>query len=288
MILSFEALTTLHWLSEQPKGDHQLPPAICPEKYQASVYHELVDNHLIISDERFAGGYSFQIDPRSHATVDRLARRYRQGAIQLWILQRVAAAPDQGGASEHFPTEGVQGEPVSASEYQQAVERLVSEKLISGFQTLGGELVRPEVTTTGQDVLESGFTPADWKSWQSGSSSTTTYGDSNTITISGGHVGAAQQGNANTANVTQSIGMDLEAYDAAMGHLRDILGSALLSGETRQAATDQLDLVDETAKTGGSRQRIQSLLHMFTAALPAALATDASGLVLDLLAAIPQ
>ncbi|WP_417219620.1 hypothetical protein [Arthrobacter sp.] len=288
MILTFEALSVLHWFSEQPEGDHHIPDDVCPEKYHAGIYHELVDNQLIISEERLGGGYSFQISPRSYAAVDRLARRYRQGAIQLWILQRVAAAPDQGAASEHFPPEGVQGEPVSAGEYEQAVERLVSEKLISGFQTLGGELVRPEVTTTGQDVLESGLTPADWKSRQSGTSSTTTYGDSNTMTISGGNVGAAQQGYANTANVTQTISMDLEAYNAAMGHLRDILASALLSGETRQAAMDQLDLVDETAKTGGSRQRIQGLLHMFTAALPAALATDASGLVFDLLAAIPQ
>jgi hypothetical protein len=241
---------------------------------------------LIISDERSAGGYSFQIAPRAHATVDRLATRYRQAAIQLWIMKRVVAAPDQGAANDYFPPEGVRGEPVSEAEFERALDSLESAGLITGIAAFGGEIVRPKLTPRGHDAFESGYSPLDWVSPQSGISSTIHHGDSHTMTITAGTVGAAQQGNGNTATVTQADGLDTAAFETAMSRIREALERAGLPQETRQAATDQLELIDETAKQGGARQRIHSFFHMFVAALPPALAADVSGLVTDALACI--
>lgn len=287
MILTFSALQVLRWLSEQPEGDHQIPEDVCPSKYQSDIYRELVSNELLIDDARMSGGHTFQISPRSHATADRLAKRYRQAAIQLWILKSVEATPDRGAASDYFPPLDVQGASVSTAEYKRALQHLKAAELLTGIENGGGELIRPELTVRGHNALDSGYGPSDWASCESGGSSTTNYGDNHSMMISGGNIGAAQQGNANTATVTQTVGMDEVAFASAIAGLRNLLHSPQLSSETRQAASDQLDMVHEATENGGTRQRIKSMLHMFAAALPAALATDASGLVTEALASLP-
>lgn len=71
-----------------------------------------------------------------------------------------------------------------------------------------------------------GHAPQDWL--QEGSSSIVSHSSTNYTMNNSGPVGAAQQGDHNTANVTQHVGIDAESFSAAMSAIRDLLDRANL------------------------------------------------------------
>ena len=111
-------------------------------------------------------------------------------------------------------------------------------------------------------------------------------GDTNTMNING-PVGAAQQGDHNTATVTQNIGLDALGFEFALRQIREIIDRASLEDEDREAVQAQLEMIDEQAKSGATQGRVRGFFRILGNALPAALATELADLIGQAVSAFP-
>lgn len=287
MSLSFAAINVLNFLVDQIENDQVVPAEICPQDELSEIHHELMAENLVVKDDRLAGDPTFCILPSARASARRLSKRYRQAAIQLEIMAKIESNPDYGSTENYYPPASVRGVPVTKSEYQRAVSHLTEWDLIKGFKYGGEGLIRPELTPNGYSALESGYSPEDWISLHKGHSPTiSNIGDTNTMHING-PVGAAQQGDHNTATVNQNIGLDAEEFESALRQIREIIDSASLDDEDREAAQAQLEMIDEQAKNGATQGRIRGFFHLLSNALPVALATELADQIGQAVSALP-
>ena len=102
-----------------------------------------------------------------------------------------------------------------------------------------------------------------------------------------GPVGAAQQGHHNTATVTQNIGLDAEGFESALREIREIIASASLEDEDREAIQGQIEMIDEQAKNGATQGRVRGFFRILGNALPAALAAELADLFGQAVSALP-
>lgn len=287
MVLTFEALGVLEWLSQQGGRDQTVPEGICPVLHQPGVHQELTSHGFLLKDERLSGLKSFQLLPTSYAAAGREAKRYRQASTQLQVLSKIDETPDYGGTEDYFPTVEVRGEPLTQREFSRAVEHLRAWNLIKGIEASGSMLIRPELTALGSQILDSGYAPEDWISMRYGGGSVTNSGDTNTMNFNGGTVGAAQQGNSNTAHVIQNNGMDGEAFSNAIQAFRNLVQTADMPAHIRTGAEAQLEVIEEAVQEGKPRGRIQNFFDLLLAALPSALVSEATQLAGEAIAALP-
>ncbi|MFL4473158.1 hypothetical protein ACIPVK_04090 [Paeniglutamicibacter sp. MACA_103] len=287
MSLSFAALNVLNFLVDQIENDQVVPADVCPQDELSEIHHELLAQNLVVKDDRLAGDPNFCILPAARASARRLSKRYRQAAIQLEIMSKIENNPDYGSTENYYPPASVRGIPVAKGEYQRAVSHLTEWDLIKGFKYGGEGLIRPELTPNGYSALESGYSPEDWISMNKGHTPTiSNIGDTNTMNING-PVGAAQQGDHNTATVTQNVGIDAEGFESALRQIREIIDSANLEDEDREAVHTQLEMIDEQAKNGATQGRIWGFFRILGNALPKALATELADLIGQAVSSLP-
>lgn len=287
MSLSFAALNVLNFLVDQIENDQVVPADVCPQDELSEIHHELLAQNLVMNDDRLAGDPTFCILPAARASARRLSKRYRQAAIQLEIMSKIEGNPDRGSTDDYYPPANVRGVPVTENEYQRALSHLTDWDLIKGTKHWGEGLIRPELTPNGYSALESGYSPEDWISIHKGHTPTiSNIGDTNTMNING-PVGAAQQGDHNTATVTQNIGLDAEGFESALRQIREIIDRASLEDEDREAVQAQLEMIDEQAKNGATQGRVRGFFRIMGNALPAALATELADLIGQAVSALP-
>ena len=285
MSLTITALSVLEFLVKKIDHAQVVPEEICAEEDLPSVHDELASHHLIIEDDRLAGNPTFRIAPGSRTQAKNLAKKYRPAAIQLGILTKIEENNDRGTTDDYFTDVNVGGEATTQIEYRRAVEQLFNWKLIKGTKIWGGAILRPEVTADGFNALESGYAPQDWV--QSGGMVMMSDNSVNYTMNNSGTIGAAQQGESNTANFTQQVGIDAESFSAAIQSIRETLDRADLSPQDLKAAHDQLELIEEQAEAGKPTERIRNFFHMLTNALPKELAGEIAGLVGKALESLP-
>ncbi|MFI8413645.1 hypothetical protein ACIGB6_14420 [Paeniglutamicibacter gangotriensis] len=287
MSLSFAALNVLNFLVAQIENDQVVPAEICPQDELSEIHHELMAQNLLMKDDRLAGNPTFYILPAARASARRLSKRYRQAAIQLEIMSKIEGNPDRGSTDDYYPPANVRGVPVTESEYQRALSHLTDWEFIKGTKHWGEGLIRPELTPNGYSAHESGYSPEDWISMNKGHTSTiSNIGDTNTMNING-PVGAAQQGDHNTATVTQNVGLDAEGFATALLKIRELIDRADLADDDRDAAHAQLEMIDEQAKNGATQGRVRGFFRILGNALPAALATELADLIGQAVSALP-
>lgn len=289
MLMSFAALKVAHYLASNGSADQFVPERVCAREDLSSVHAEFVRNELVYKEDRLAGDPTFAVLPDAQAQLRVLAKRYRQAAIQLEILSQVEAHSDSGSIEDYFPPTSVQGELVEKKEYMRAVAHLLDWGLVKGLPMGQALLLRPELTTDGYQVLESGFSPQDWVESRRGSGSVTqNFGDTNSQTNNfSGPVGSYQQGNHSTATVTQTIGLDAESFGAVLGQIRELIGAEDLDEDTRDVAEAQLDLIQQQAENGASQGKIKTFFKMLLAALPAPLAGELVDLAGQAVSSLP-
>lgn len=285
MPLSFAALSVLDFLVERIELDQVVPESVCAREDLSSVHYELVEQGLVIKDDRLAGDPTFCISATNRSQARILAKKYRQAAIQLEIMVKIEENPDRGSTADYYPPMKVRGLPVTAAEYERALSHLKDWQLIKGIKTWGGELIRPELTPIGFTALESGHAPQDWL--QEGRSSIVSHSSTTYTMNNSGPVGAAQQGDHNTANVTQHLGIDAESFSVAMSAIRDMLERANLDPMDLEAAQSQLEIIEEQVEAGKPAERIRVFFRTLTNALPGALASEMADLVGQALSALP-
>lgn len=286
MRLSFSALSVLNFLVERTDQEQSVPEDVCPQEDLSAVHHELAEHGLVIKDDRLSGDPDFALSPQKRPQARTLAKKYRQAAIQLEILERIAENPDDGSTEDYFPPIKVRGEEVMTGEYHRAVVQLKDLGLIKGI-SMGNssEMIRPELTSKGYDAFESGHAPQDWV--QGDKSPSVSHTNTSYIMNNSGPVGAAQQGGHNTANVTQNVGIDAESFAAALQGIRELLQDADLEAQDRADAESQLEIIEQQVQAGAPKERIHGFFRLFSKALPAALAGEMANLIGQALTALP-
>lgn len=285
MRLSFAALSVLDFLIERIEEDQAVPEDVCAREDLSSVHSELAEQGLVIKDDRMAGDPTFCIATTHRSKARNFAKKYRQAAIQLEILAKIEENPDRGSTDNYYPPINVRGEAVVEAEYQRALSHLTDWQLIKGTKTWGGGFIRPELTPNGFTALESGYAPQDWV--QGEDASIVSHNSTNYTMNNSGPVGAAQQGDHNTAHVTQQVGFDAETFSVAIEGIRNALGRANLDPLDLEAAQNQLEIIEEQVEAGKPAERIRLFFRSLTNALPGALATEISDLIGQALSAIP-
>ena len=285
MRLSFAALSVLDFLIENIEQDQVIPENVCAREDLSSVHSELVDQGLLIDDGRMAGTPTFCVSPSRRMQARMVSRKYRQAAIQLAIMGRIEKNSDRGSTDEYYPQISVRGVPLAEAEYRRAIEHLMEWDLIKGAKSWGGAILRPELTSNGFTAFESGYAPQDWV--QGGDVSMTSDNSTNYTMNNSGTLGAAQQGDQNTANVTQHVGLDAESFSAAIQGIREILKRGHLEALDLEAAQSQLELIEEQVEAGKPSARIGMLFRSLTNALPVAMASEIADLIGQAISALP-
>lgn len=225
--MKLNSLAVLYWLNEQSTQIEQTVPAeVCPEKYLPGVYNELSDLGLLIDDRRLSGSPTFTVKPEAVETVEDLASSYRPLAIRREVLREINEYPDRGGTDEYQDRITVLGGSPSEQELLLAVESLRSENLIKGIETAqtGKHLIRPELTTKGQNALRSRdvelslpkMTKPSMPPISSGHPVINTYGDNVQIAWGNQSVNQSQQ---YTQEVTPGYEGIAQVIDRLLAHL---------------------------------------------------------------------
>lgn len=295
MQLSFPALSVLNFLVRKIEQDQVVPEEVCAREDLSSVHHELVESGLVIKDDALAGDPTFYVPPKSRTQVRIFAKKYRQAAIQLEIMGKIAENPDYGSTNDYYPTTTVRGETVTEAEYQRALAHLTGLELIKGIKAWQSGLIRPELTPNGYTTLESGYPPhvpvvsgaVHLADIQGGGQPSVFHNITNYTMNNAGPVGAVQQGDYNTASVTQHVGLDAESFAIAIQGIRESLHRANLDVEDLEDAEVLLETIEEEVAAGKPTKRISGFFRSFNKALPAALAAEVSGFVAQALSALP-
>lgn len=273
---SFLALKAAAYLVDCIGTDTVLPAKDWTSQQAHEVHQEFRAMKLIVDDPALSSDVSFAVFPQEAATVRKMARQYRQAAIQIEILERIDRTPDQGSTEDYYPPSAVIGPPVVKPEFDRAVNQLREWNLVEGIAFWGGGLLRPKLTSDGHSVLDEEVSPQVWVKYnRQGYSMTTNFDTTQTFN---GSVGAVQTGNHNTATVTQTIGLDAESFGTVLGQIRELIRAEELDDDTRDAAITQLDFIQQQAENGAPQGKVKAFFSMLLAALPTALAGELADL----------
>lgn len=201
--LTFNAQRVLNYLLVSGAEDTSVPDDVCPSGQQVLAYRELVERGLLVKDDRYSGGFTFTLTEAGAATAEQGRKAYRRQVVQQRVLEVVA----DGGCASTMEITATPGESEFEPEELEAASKALDQwGLITGTAVFGPGLIRPEVTASGYQCLDSGYAPQAFVASRSGSAPAPA---ASTNFAFHGPVGAVQNGNHNIANVDQSQGSQL-------------------------------------------------------------------------------
>lgn len=285
MTLTHQALRTLVWLGLNPETSSGIPEDVCPSGEVGDVANQLKQNGWgAVVEPSLAGPNISLLDGKDRAAL-RLKRKYRFDAAQVRMLQWVADHDDTGNSVDVAQTEGAEDFTgrLEESLFERADSALKNEYgLIEGIGVNAPGTIRPKLTSRGEQVLASGFAPADYFEAKFGGS-VNNY--SNTVN---GSVGAIQQGSHNMMTVTQNNNPELADALGYVEQIRRFIDDAGLASDDAESAQMQVDLVESAVKANKTPGVIKKLIDQIAQSLGSGIGRDIHDLGSQVIDALPS
>lgn len=286
MALTHQALRTLVWLGMNPEASSGIPEDICPPGEAGDVADLLNQNGWgVVFEPGLGGRPDISLLDGKHQAALRLKRKYRVGAAQVRLLQWVADHEDTGNSVDVASTEHAEDFTgrLELNLFERADSALKGEYgLIKGIGVNASGTVRPKLTSRGEQVLASGFAPADYFEARFGGS-VNNY--SNTVN---GSVGAIQQGSHNAMDVTQNNNPELADALGYVEQIRRIIAAAELDSDEAESAQMQVDLVESAVRDNKAPGVIKKLIDQIAQSLGSGIGRDIHDLGSRVVEAVPN
>lgn len=185
----------------------------------------------------------------------------RRAAVQLGILRWLSLPNSYSGSTEGFVNTDeatAYGTPFTEQEIHDETEWLLDKNLIKGTKAWGGTIVRPEISSQGRDVLDSGERPGDFL--RMGTQTTTFDQSSHSINVAHSQNLAIQQGGANNyQKVDQNNQQSWNEEVAA--HLETLINQ--LSTDASVSASELKELRNIKAETESEAATKETIMSKF-------------------------
>lgn len=263
MLLTFNAQRVLVWLLNRPESEPwsapHVPNDVCPPDDVGAVREELSSADLIASGSESAAHRSniFAISEHHRSSASRAVVSYRDNLAQVRLLDGVNSGLDSVDAIAASERRHDFSGDISEDEFRQAAQALVDDGLIrattrSWGNTLGGLTI----TLQGRNILLRGWAPADLSAAAWAGQQPNQYNHS--MTITGGNVGAVQQGQHNIAEVQQHNQLT-DRMHPTLERIREQI-QALPYEDDRDVLTSQVDQLEKAAQEGKSPAVLKRLV----------------------------
>ena len=258
MSLPHHAFRAAMWLAYHP-GNEDIPAKICPPGQLGDVASELQrDGWTVPAETKMLAQTRFTLD-RGKADLlksNKQLRKYRKDELAVRLLEWIADNPDAHtsvGNLADIPelAEDFTGD-FTKDEFERVGDRLHEDGLIKGFPTSGG-LIRPTITSRGEQVLESDYAPNNTPISVAAQGAGPSVSYSNTFN---GAVGGFSQGDHNTLNITQQ-----NLNPAAENALEQLKGQVPADDTEAQALVEQIEV------TARSEKRSEAVITALVTAL---------------------
>lgn len=194
----------------------------------------------------------------------------RRAAVQLGILRWLSIPNSYPGSTQDFVNTDeatAYGTPFTEQEIHNETEWLLENNLIKGAKSLQDTILRPEISSQGRDVLDSGERPGDFL--RMGSQNTTFDQSSHSINVANSQNLAIQQGGVN--NYQKADQKNQQSWNEEVAAYLETLINQL-STDTSVSASELNELRDiktETESEAATKETIMSKLLRWASQLTA-------------------
>lgn len=185
----------------------------------------------------------------------------RRAAVQLGVLRWLSVPNSYPGSTEDFVNTDeatAYGTPFTEQEIHDETEWLLDTNLIKGTKASGGTILRPEITSQGRDVLDSGERPGDFL--RMGTQNTTFDQSNHSINVAHSQNLAIQQGGVN--NYQKADQKNQQSWNEEVAAYLETLINQL-STDTSVSAEELAELKNIKAETESEAATKETIMSKF-------------------------